>query len=181
MTNPNVPEKENESQESIQKGKSESVNELLKTAVVSELQNVSQVIDPIQYSNIKYPDIYTNVRDKMKHLRNNSEVDYSLITDAQIREISDAKIVERIESYARPLKNARRALFRGIRQTFPNIRDKVPGFDESILNQKIENLDENEVARLYHNSRTLAQFLSDYFYVSKTSLQFKDYDFKYIF
>lgn len=88
------------------------------------------MIDPIAYGNLQYPEIYAAVRDSMKHTRNMEDADYIDITDSQIMAISDAKIIEKIEQYARPLKNARKSLYRNIRQTFPNIRDKIPGFDE---------------------------------------------------
>lgn len=52
------------------------------------------------------------------------------ITDSQIISISDAKIIEKIEKYARPLNNARKSLYRNICQTFSGIRDKIPGFNE---------------------------------------------------
>lgn len=114
-------------------------------------------------------------------MRSMEDFDYPDITDSQIIAISDAKIIEKIEQYARPLKNARKSLYRNIRQTFPNIRDKIPGFDEGMLAQKIEGLDENEIVKIYHSNRTLAQFVSDYFSISRESLAFKDYDFMSIF
>lgn len=138
-------------------------------------------MDPIVYSNIKYPEIYAVVRDRMKYMRNSEDTNYSDISDNEIIAISDVDIVEKIEKYARPLKNARKSLYRNIRQTFPNIRDKIPGFDEGILSQKIENLDENEIVKFYHSNRTLAQFVSEYFSISRESLVFKDYDFMSIF
>ena len=139
------------------------------------------MIDPIAYGNLKYPEIYAAVRDRMKHLRDIEDANYADITDSQIIAISDAKIIEKIEKYARPLKNARKSLYRNIRQTFPNIRNKIPGFDEGMLSQKINGLDENEIVKLYHSNRTLAQFVSDYFSISRESLAFKDHDFMSIF
>jgi hypothetical protein len=90
------------------------------------------------YTDIKYPDIYTAIRDRMKHMRSIEDTDYTDISDSQIIGISDSKIIEKIEKYARPLKNARRSLYRNIRHTFSNIRDKIPGFNEDILTQRIE-------------------------------------------
>lgn len=90
--------------------------------------------------------------------------------------------MEKIEIFARPLKNARRNLYSNIRKTFSNIREKIPGFDIDMLSQKIENLDENEVSNKYRKgNRVLAQFVSEYFRVSVASLAFKNYDFMTIF
>jgi len=79
---------------------------------------------------MKYPEIYAAVRDKMKFLRDTQDSDFSDIKDNEIISISDAKIIEKIEQYARPLKNARRNLFINLRRTFSNIREKIPGFSE---------------------------------------------------
>jgi hypothetical protein len=114
-------------------------------------------------------------------MRNMADAEYIDISDKQITNIADAKIIEKIEKYARPLKNARRSLYRNIRHTFSNIRDKIPGFDEGMLFQKIEGLDENEIVKLYHSNHTLAQFVSEYFSISREALAFKDYDFMSIF
>ncbi len=152
--------------------------ELLNESIKSELQNASGVIDPIFYADLKYPEIYAAIRNRMKYMRDIEDAD---ITDSQIISISDAKIIEKIEKYARPLNNARKSLYRNIRQTFSGIRDKIPGFNEWILLQKIEWLDENEIVKLYHSNRTLAKFVSDYFSISRESLAFKDYDFMSIF
>ena len=88
------------------------------------------VIDPVSYDNIRYPEIYASIRNKMKYIRDTEDANFSMISDSQIISISDAKIIEKIEKYARPLKNARKSLYRNIRQTFSKIRDKIPGFDE---------------------------------------------------
>ena len=181
MTAPNKPGSPESPKKTHVTVDNRNLPELLNQSVKSELRNASGVIDPIAYTNLRYPEIYAAVRDRMKHMRSMEDVDYPDITDSQIIAISDAKIIEKIEQYARPLKNARKSLYRNIRQTFLNIRDKIPGFDEGMLAQKIEELDENEIVKIYHSNRTLAQFVSDYFSISRESLAFKDYDFISIF
>ena len=181
MSSTNKPESPESAEKVHARVDNSNLPELLNQSIKSELQNASGVIDPVAYTDIKYPDIYTAIRDRMKHMRDMGDADYAGVTDGLIIAVSDAKIMEKIEKYARPLKNARRSLYRNIRQTFSNIRDKIPGFDEGMLYQKIEGLDENEIVKLYHSNRTLTQFVSEYFSISRESLAFKDYDFMSIF
>jgi hypothetical protein len=95
-----------------------------------ELKNSNGVIDPILLDGLKYPEIYMTIRDKMKFVRDTEDENFSEITDSDVINISDAKILEKIEKFARPLKNARRNLYSNIRKVFPNIREKIPGLDE---------------------------------------------------
>ena len=50
-----------------------------------------------------------------------------------------------------------------------------------MLHQKIEMLDENELVKIYHSTRTLTQFVYEYFGVSRESLLFRDSDFMSVF
>jgi hypothetical protein len=163
------------------KKNSGNIQSLLSESVEMELKNSNGVIDPILLDGLKYPEIYMTIRDKMKFVRDTEDENFSEITDSDVINISDAKILEKIEKFARPLKNARRNLYSNIRKVFPNIREKIPGLDEWMLFQKIEALDENEITKLYSTNRKLAEFLHQYFYVSRESLLFRDYDFMSVF
>ncbi len=158
-----------------------NVQELLEYAVHSELKNSSGVINPISYDSIRYPEIYAAIRDAMKYQRTLKDSRYVSIKEADIISISDAKILEKIEIFARPLKNARKNLYGNLRRTFSNIREKIPGFSEGMLFQKIDNLDENEITSKSHSSRTLAEFIKENFGIAREFLLFRDRDFMKVF
>ncbi len=181
MTLPNIPWSWESTEKIDSKKNLWNIQSLLIQSIKWELWNVSGVIDAMSYNHLKYPEIYATVRDRMKYMKNSDDINYMDISDSQIIAISDAQIVEKIEKYARPLRDARRSLYRNIRQTFSNIQAKIPGFDEWMLWQKIESLDENQIVKLYQSNRSLVQFLSDYFHISREALVSKDRNFMLIF
>lgn len=178
MPNANIPDNLPEDR----KSKNPSwINSLLENAVQWELKNNIGVISPVSYDEMTYPDIYQAVRGKMKYLQRTQDSDFDHISETDIIAMTDSAILVAIEKYAQPLKNARRNLFINLRRTFSNIREKIPGFDEQMLLQKIEILDENEINKLYLNNRALSQFVSQYFWVTRELLLFRDRDFKELF
>ncbi|NRH20659.1 hypothetical protein HOO68_01300 [Candidatus Gracilibacteria bacterium] len=181
MTTPNTPQDDPEAKNESKYRKNQNINDLLVQSIQQEMKNGSNVISPVSYDEMRYPEIYNAVRDKMKYLRDVNDADFTDIKDNDIISISDAKIIEKIEQYARPLKNARRNLFINLRRNFPNIREKIPGFSEGMLYQKIQMLDENEIVKVYHSNRTLIQFLYEYFGISRDVLTFRDPDFMSVF
>lgn len=181
MTTPNIPQDDLEAKNQSKYKKNQNINDLLFQSIQQEMKNQSNVINPVSYDDMKYPEIYSAIRDKMKYLRDVQDSDFIDIKDNDIISLSDAKIIEKIEQFARPLKNARRNLFINLRRTFPNIREKIPGFSEGMLYQEIQMLDENEIVKVYHSTRTLTQFLYEYFGVSRDVLAFRDPDFMSVF
>lgn len=130
MTTPNTPQDDHEAKNESKYRKNQNINDLLAQSIRQEMKNGSNVINPVSYDGMRYPDIYSAIRDKMKYLRDTLDSDFTEIKDNDIISLSGAKIIEKIEQFARPLKNARRNLFINLRRTFPNIREKIPGFNE---------------------------------------------------
>lgn len=140
-----------------------NIQDLLIQGVTSSLKNNSNVIDPIAYDTLQFPEVYISIRNKMKYLREATDADNTSTSDAKIEAMPDAKIIEQIEIFARSLKDARRTLYLNIKKTFSNINEKIPGFDPDMLAQKIENSDENEINSFYTNNRNLAKFIQNKF------------------
>ena len=180
MTNWNI-QQPWDSLEKITLQSNKNIELLLQEAMQSELKNDSGIINPVLYDGISYSDISTTIREKMKYLRDSSDGEYTNISNDGIDKIKDGEIIKKITVFARPLKNARRNLYLSIKRNFPNIWSKIPSFDEKILLQKIEDFDENEINKLYLNNKTLSQFISQYFWISRESLIFRSRDFKELF
>ncbi len=77
MTGINAQNSNDGAQEKMKSSKNGDVNGLLESAVVSELKKKSGVMDPMIYDDIKYPEIYSTIRDKMKYLRDTGDKDFS--------------------------------------------------------------------------------------------------------
>jgi hypothetical protein len=179
MTNPNAPQS-NESVEKIKNKVSKGdINSLIFEWVKAELKNNNGVVDPLEYNNISYPDIYNKIRERMKSVR--ELWDTVDISDKEIDEIDDFEIIKNIEKFSRGLKNARRNLYQSIKRNIPNILEKIPNFNEKTLLEKIENIDELDLNKFYTNNKTIHRFISTYFNISASSLQFRDYDFMKVF